>query len=215
VSCQECRRLLNENYDDASLARKVEEAAPNCCCEPETVSDISPGPVGNDEILYRLMISPRDYDPTTRLIAQKPFEKLFANGLSVMRALGTDDDFLDIVEDGLLSKPSSPLRSVKEVCETSVSDIRGIKGSHDLQAFCVYDQTVPRNLEGASPVATHAGIFQRDIKHGVDGARKANRDLALEVYKCFVAGRVGIAGFRNHLFEDLNQRAAQGEFVTD
>lgn len=47
---------------------------------------------------------------------------------------------------------------------------RSIFGESGDKAFCVYDQTVPRNVEGAEPVPTYAGVFQRDIKCDVEGA---------------------------------------------
>lgn len=214
MSCDECRRLLNADALSPKLAREVEAAAPDCMCEAESMSALSPGPVENHEILHRIMVSPRDYDPVTKLIAQRPFEKLFANGLSVMRDRGSDADFLDIAEDSLLSKPGSDFRSVQAVCSVGAGAIREIESENQQQAFCIYDQTVPRNIEGADPVPTHAGILQRDIKFDVDGAKKHNKDLAFLVYEKFLATVQPASSFREDLFSGLNEKAALGGYAS-
>ncbi len=177
------------------------------------MSPLSPGPIHNNEVLHRIMVSPRDYDPITNQIAQKPFEKLFMNGLSVMRDLGSDQDFQDIAEDSLLSKPTSPLRSVQAVCSATAAEIRTVGGEGDKAAFCIYDQTVPRNIEGQDPVPSHAGIMQRDIKYDVEGAKKANKDLSFLVFEKFRGTALPAANFRENLFGELNKKAAAGHYV--
>ncbi|MGV2130878.1 hypothetical protein ACQZ4Q_01615 [Agrobacterium vitis] len=213
MNCDECRRLLSEEYDSRSLARDIENAAPFCACQGISMSSISPGPVDDNEVLHRVMVSPRDYDPVTNLLSQKPFQKLFENGLSVMRDIGSNEDFLDIAEDSLLSTPTTSFRSVKFICSTTAQEIRGILGEGGRSAFCIYDQTVPRNIEGLQPVPTHAGIMQRQIAYDVPGAKKANKDLATIVFEKFRTAIQPAETFRENLFGDLNERAANGEFV--
>lgn len=176
------------------------------------MSDASPGPVSNEENLVRIIVSPRDYDPVTKFIAQKPFEKLYANGLSVMRENGSDQDFVDIVEDNLVTKPENPLKHVQEICSAAAGDVRALNADAE-QAFCVYDQIVPRVMPNTIPVPTHAGIFQRIIKYDVPGAKKANRDLAFEVYELFMRKRTPVVDFRGHLFKELNEKALSGAYL--
>ncbi len=216
MDCEECRRLLAEEYLDESLAKKLEGICPNCQCEVYSMGFNSPGPVANEETLFRLLVSPRDYDPTTDLISKQPFEKLFATGLSVMRSIGSNDDFVGMAEENLGSKPDSPFRRVRALCSALAKEIRSIKDASDHQSFCIYDQIVPRRYKaGLDPISTHAGVFQREIKAGVDGAKRLNKDLALEAYKLFTKQHLGVEDFRDHLFSDINEKAARGDFINN
>lgn len=214
MSCNNCRLLLSEKYNDRTLSRQLEAEAPNCRCENTSLGEGSPGKVEGDESVTRIMVSPRDYDPVTDLIAQKPFEKLFANGLSVMRDIGSDKDFIDIVEDNLRVKPEGELKRVMQLCSLPVSTIRSLLDDQGNQKFCVYDQIVPRTDPQEPPVPTHAGVFQRAIKYDVANATRDNRDLAVELFNKFIANKTSVTAFRNHLFAEVNEKAANGHYRT-
>jgi hypothetical protein len=213
VTADEFSKLLLENSKDNNLADQLEKLSPDCGCENVQLGAGSPGKVEDNEDLVRVMVSPRDYDKNSDRIAQKPFEKLFASGLSVMRSIATNDDFLEIARDGLWSKKEDPVRSVQELCSVKTHEVREMLTEAGKRKFCVYDQVVPRNRSENPPVPTHAGIFQREILSGVKDAKRLNRDLAHELYKKFSDNAIKVESFRQHLFADLNARAAAGEFV--
>jgi hypothetical protein len=94
----------------------VETQHPCCACESHSIGDGSPGPVDNDELLHRLIVSPRDYDPETSTIRAKPFEKVFANGLSVWRAAGPETDVEILLSEALTRLAGSPAKKIFVVC---------------------------------------------------------------------------------------------------
>ncbi len=213
MAAEEFAKLLKENYEDKDLARKLEAICPDCQCENIKIGEGSPGRVDDSEELYRVMISPRDYDKVSNRMAQKPFEKLFSSGLSVMRSVGTGDDFLEIAKDGLWSKPDDPTREVQELSSARTVDIRQMETRDGKRKFCIYDQVVPLNRSAGTPVPTHAGIFQREILSNVDDAKRLNRDMAYELYKLFSENIIKVENFRGNLFGDLNEEARQGRYI--
>ncbi len=158
----DCRKLFGGNEDSDKLAPLLEELHPQCLCEKFSVGQNSPGPVKDAELLHRIIVSPRDYDPVQGKISARPFEKVFTNGLSVWRAIGHDNDVRILMMDGLSRNTNDPRREVFAVCELRAGDVRNMMSESAQKVFCIYDQTVARAREPSlPPVRTHAGIFLR------------------------------------------------------
>ncbi len=124
MAAEEFAKLLKENYEDKDLARKLEAICPDCQCENIKIGEGSPGRVDDSEELYRVMISPRDYDKVSNRMAQKPFEKLFSSGLSVMRKRRHGRRFLEIAKDGYGQSQMIQTREVQELSSARTVDIR-------------------------------------------------------------------------------------------
>jgi hypothetical protein len=156
--------------------------------------------------------SPRDFDPTTNTIRERPFHKVFGNGLSVWRECGPDEDLLNLVADSLARDEGEKAKVIYAVCEANVDDVRGIT-QEDGRVFCVYDQTVSRNDPSLDPVPTHAGVFQRLPKPGTQNRNALLRDLAGKLRVLFEQNVLKVDVYRSGICLDMNARSQNGEFV--
>jgi hypothetical protein len=210
-ACDKCRKLLSDE-DNRDLADLLEAQHPDCACQAFSIGHRSPGVVSDDETLHRIIASPRDYDPDLG-IAARPFEKVFSNGLSVWRARGPDEDIQALMEESLYGKADGPKRRIFAVCAAMAADVRGGVGDKGSQLFCIYDQTVSRADEGMSPVATHAGIFLRDIPpKGTNDRKRLLKDRAGWLRELFLKGTIPAEDYRGGMCVAINARADVGEF---
>jgi hypothetical protein len=210
-----CRDLLSQHEDDRRLADLLEQQYPSCQCEQYRVGNGSPGRVENDELLHRIIASPRDYDPATGTIRAPPFEKVFSNGLSVWRAQGPQEDISTLLEEALAQSASEPPKQIFAICEASTGEIRGMRLVNGDRLFCVYDQTVRRADPDAPPVATHASVFLRLPPAGTADRKKLQKDYAGQLRERFIAGTIAAADYRGGLCTTLHSRAAEGKFVQE
>jgi hypothetical protein len=207
-----CRQLLADNEDNNKLADLVETQHAGCVCESHSIGDGSPGIVTDDELLHRLIVSPRDYDPATRTIRAKPFEKVFANGLSVWRAGGPEGDVEILFSEALTRSANDPPKEIFAVCEADVATVRGMVDANGGRLFCVYDQTVRRLNAASPPVPTHANIFLRLPPPRTGDRTRLQKDYAGQLRERFLQSTIPAADYRDGLCARLNDRAAGGEF---
>ena len=219
-SCTNCRKLLMENEDNKKLADLLEVQHSKCECEKFSVGHMTPGRVKNGKRLHRIIASPRDFDPATGIIAARPFEKVFSNGLSVWRDQGPDEHIRILFEEALVKKASDPVKEIYAVCEARAGDIRRKTNDVGEQLFCVYDQTVSRLDPKLPPVPTHAGVFLRIPPPNSAGRnritnaerKRIQKDYALWLRDKFIEGKIAAVDYRNGICLELNRRAAAGEF---
>jgi hypothetical protein len=209
----EFRTLLIEKEDSNRLADLLEKQAPNCGCEAVSVGQGSPGPVLPEELLHRILSSPRDYDPISGKISEQPFRKAFQTGLSVWRAIGPEKDITALMEEGLSRRADEPVKSIYGVLEASASDIKQITNSAGAICFCIYDQTVTRMKSELPPVPTHAGIFQRLPPPGTADRTNLQKDIAGKLRELFEKTLMSAQTYRNGICVELNRRSNEGEFI--
>jgi hypothetical protein len=210
-ACERCRELLSDE-DNHDLADLLEAQHPNCACQAFSIGHGSPGVVSDDETLHRIIASPRDYDPDLG-IAARPFEKVFSNGLSVWRAGGPEGDIRALMEESLYRKADGPKRRIFAVCAAMVAEVREGVNDQGSRLFCVYDQTVARADEGMPPVATHAGIFLRDIPpKGTNDRKRLLKDRAGWLRELFLRGTIPAENYLGGMCAAINARADAGEF---
>lgn len=185
--CESCRRILAEHEDNDKLADILEDKHPRCSCQAHTVGEGSPGPVVDSEILFRIIVSPRDIDPVSGHILERPFEKAFKNGLSVCRSLATDNDILALTEGG----------QTLMICTASTETVRSVYDRFGEQVFCIYDQTVKRENPDQPPVPTHAGVFCRRPPRGTVARTKLQKDFAGKLRELFITNQIPVSQFRN------------------
>lgn len=166
-----------------------------------------------NELLHRILSSPRDFDPETGTILERPFRKVYANGLSVWRERGPDEDVKALMEESLWRSEGDPPRSIYGILETLVANIQEVRTSDGERCFCVYDQTVSRRDPDLAPVPTHASIFLRVPLKGTEKRETLQKDLAGKLKELFERIFHEAGSYRNGLCRDLNARSAAGEFV--
>ena len=213
ADCAKCRQLLADKEDDEKLADLVEAQHPACACENHSVGVGSPGVVTDEEVLHRLIVSPRDYDPADGTIRARPFEKVFGNGLSVWRPRGADIDVETLLVEGLRRAATDPYKEVFAVCEAGVSDVRAMRDAAGERLYCIYDQTVRRLDPTDPPVRTHANIFLRLPLPKIENRRKLQKDYAGQLRERFLQHIIAAANYRNGLCVRLNAMAAAGDFT--
>jgi hypothetical protein len=208
-----CRRLLADHEDDAKLADLIEAQHPRCVCESHSIGIGSPAVVSNAETVHRLIVSPRDYDPSDGTIRATPFEKVFKNGFSVWRALGPDHDVETLLSEGLSRSAGDPPKEIFAVCEAEVAAVRGMIDANGERLFCVYDQTVHRLNPTDSSVSTHASIFLRVPPPRTPERTRLRKDYAGQLRETFLQRTIAAASYKNGLCIRLNGRAAAGDFT--
>ena len=131
------KEALRQVKGNKELAELLEQHHSVCRCEHFSVGEGSPGPVGDDEPLHRIVASPRDYDPDSGTIRAAPFEKVFANGLSVWQAKGPDCDVSILLEESLRRGASEPPKHIHAICEALAGNIRRLQSSDERRLFCI------------------------------------------------------------------------------
>jgi hypothetical protein len=207
------RDLLKQNEDSEKLADSLEKLEPNCSCEAITVGEGSPGPVAPEEVLHRILSSPRDYDPVSGKVSEQPFRKAFKTGLSVWRAAGPQEDIIALMEESLYRRADDDVRAIHGVLEASVADIKSISDLTSGVCFCVYDQTVSRLLPDMPPVPTHAGVFQRIPPPWTENRTILQKDIAGKLRELFEKKLIEADAYQAGACTALNQRSKAGEFI--
>jgi hypothetical protein len=203
-ACESCRQIFAKHEDNKKLADILETEHAQCDCEKYAVGQGSPGAVADDETLLRIIVSPRDVDPTTGVIAARPFEKAFVNGVSVCRSIAPDEDIVALAKEGLQRRDDLDPQ-VLNVCKARARDIRDIRDGLRERVFCIYDQTVTRSNPGLDPIPTHAGIFGRHPPPRAPDRKKMQKDFAGMLRELFIEGERTIEQFRQGLLSGISR----------
>ena len=216
ASCHGCAAMLNGEADDDKQASRVDVAFPNCACEQCKVGVESPGPVGSDEQIYRLIVSPASVDWNANKIIADSFRDAALNGLSVFRECASDADVEALVVDRLTRKADKPIKTVQALIKIGVQAIRDqVSAEVDGRLFCAYDETVPRRNSALPRVPTHVTILQRLPKAGASGRNGKIKDGTLSLYRLAEASLLPLDQFRSGLLTSLNERSLAGDFTED
>jgi len=216
TACLQCKAVLAFENDGEKLARNLEESFPGCECEAYSVGEGSPGRVLDEEYLFRAFTDPPDVDDHGQL-ARDAFRSAHQNGLSVFREQASDADVEAIISDILSVKTGKKPKQVLALFRVQAAAVRLTTEQRldpPLNAFCIYDQTVPRLLQPQAPhVPIHAAIFFRHLKPADVSAKQLRRDCEGMLYKVISAVRVPVDQFRNGIITGLNARSLAGEFI--
>ncbi|MBY5358634.1 hypothetical protein HFO97_01205 [Rhizobium leguminosarum] len=211
-NCSACKAALSGLASDKKQAERVEQLFPGCACEKYSVGAGSPGPVVDEEIIYRMVISPGDIDDEGNLLMEA-LKDVKLDGLSVFRESATDEDIVALVTDRLTRRASHEPRVVQALIMVKTGSVRELSKQDHGRLFCVYDETVPRKNPTDTPVATHVTILQRLQKEGTANRRGLIKAGQKALYDEIHHQRVAIATFRDGLIEALNERSLAGDFV--
>ncbi|MBY0499321.1 MAG: hypothetical protein K2P74_06895 [Nitrosomonas sp.] len=183
MNCADFFSSQVENKEKCKALQKISE----CILvkwENESASLYSPGPVENDEILYRQIISPIHYEEETNTLTPGAFNDVSDKGLSVDRARYSTKDQIDEnanlrAQKHNIVNPSKKTRSYIGIINFACNDVRGIivkenAESPDRRGFGVYDTASSDNQ-------SHADICQIVNSKALGrSARSKIRDLANE-----------------------------------
>lgn len=174
---------------------RLDLAQPNCRCQGFSVSDYSAGPVEDDEILARILVSPQHMGSKgkPRAAALTDAER---NGLSLFRDDRAKDHEIRKVAEGLVEK--ARLWSPEKAGVFGVLMIRGgivrscRRDTEDMPCYCLYDTALVDSTG-------HAEVYQRVA--GVEDAVRDDRRKHL--FGLVKDSFVPVAEFRNGLLLDL------------
>lgn len=117
-------------------AEIIDEKSPDCLCEMVSVSPYSSGPVQDNEMVWRLILSPIHYDLDTGKIKESAFSDASGRGMSVLRdIIGTQDLIIGRGE----ARAKLTNRKFECAAGAKVSALRSLRSSDGKGRFCVYD----------------------------------------------------------------------------
>jgi hypothetical protein len=181
MSCREFFEQLPSGDQVNERAAIVAAEKPSGCCEQESVSSYSKGPVRDAEYLLRGVYSPIHIDPVTGAVIATLFSDADDKGLSCDRSMvpGVSEDARSRGEERARSirtaNPQSRVQDFVGVVYSTAAAVRGIMTTGDVphRAFHVYDTANKNNGD-------HADVFQ-DQRPG-DAARKRLRKRLLDAF---------------------------------
>ena len=168
-----CKELEAQYGEDQCKCVKYREQFPDCKCESVSVSDHSPGPVTNHEVLVRTVFSKwnvggdghatpagfRD-DPPTRGLSVDRLKYL--NDNSMVSAMREDPRYT-----GYLRFTGARCSSVRSLLHEAS------------RLFCVYDSGTEDKLH-------HADVCQNVyLQHGADNRKKIMKRFAWQLWRTF------------------------------
>lgn len=138
----------------------INAAAPGCACEKYRMSEHSPHPVANSEILARFIFSPMHIDKKGKL---KPsvFSHVHSKGCSIQRdSVAKTDEMVAFVKQFLGSRHDFVWIGV---LSGQCHNIRSIKvGETDNRSVCAYDTANPENTAHGELCQTQYVIEEAD-----------------------------------------------------
>lgn len=111
------------------------DRAPGGQCEQCSVSEHSPGAVGNGESLARLAFHPFHFDSKTGELTHKIVLDAFDKGLSVFRLKYATADFIRAKAEAM----KRPNRQESGTIEASAEAVRRVENAAGERAFAIYD----------------------------------------------------------------------------
>lgn len=158
--CDPCRSTFIdlETEDGArSRAARLDEARPDCQCQVHSVSEFSSGPVDENEVLIRLLVSPQHMHRKTLLPRASALTDAERSGLSTFREKQATREQIRGVAEALVMRARSrdQKAGIFGVLRLNCGVVRAFRGDSDpIGSYCVYDT-------GLRETPSHAEIFQR------------------------------------------------------
>jgi hypothetical protein len=158
MTCKACRAAAAHENDEEIAAKFHAAAATVCGCENFRLSDHSPGPVKDSELLDLIISDPQGIQggkpPHPSILVQ-----IDRGGLSVLRDTASSQEFEDTIQElKNRSKASGRERFFYGICSIPTAEIRFDGESRFL---CVYDTAFPTK-------PNHADIIGPDLKAMAD-----------------------------------------------
>ncbi|MCX7093676.1 MAG: hypothetical protein NTY50_09535 [Methylobacter sp.] len=168
-----CIDFFSQNHRDPQICKLLQEVQVDklLAWELEVATEHSPGPVSNEEFLYRQIWSPTHYDTQTNTLSPAAFDDASNKGMSVNRLKYTSEEQIFQVASNRVAhynklNPDKPQRSFPGVVRFVCDDIRNItflpeEDSSPIRGCAVYDTAYENDQ-------SHADICQivKNKAHG-------------------------------------------------
>ena len=146
-----CIDFFSQNCGNTQICKLLQEVQKDklFAWELEVATEYSPGPVSNEEFLYRQILSPIHYDKETNTLTPMAFDDASNKGMSVNRLKYTSEEQIvqmanNRVENYNKLNPDKPLRSFTGAVRFVCDDIRKItvsteEDANPVRGCAVYD----------------------------------------------------------------------------
>lgn len=167
-----CRDFFAINVENGDVAKKLQDNSSAVQWEQLSASDHSPGPVRNDEVLYRQILHPIHVDLVSKTLKPTAFNDVSDKGMSVERL--TYKSLEAIRQSGRdraaaqRNNPKNADRQLFAVAELHSVEIRSIVVDGGKRGLAVYDTAQYDN-------AAHADVCQ--IVKGRQSGRSVRSQL--------------------------------------
>jgi hypothetical protein len=158
--CEHCRGTFSDlEREDVPIPRaiRLDQVQPNCRCEEHSVSEFSSGPVANDEVLVRLLVSPFHMQKKKALPRAAALTDAERGGLSTFREKEATKEQIRTVAESLVKRArlADSKAGIFGVLKLKCSVVRDFCADGDTHgSYCVYDTALRETT-------SHAEIFQR------------------------------------------------------
>ena len=172
MSCS-CLELETKYGQGDCKCARYREKFPDCACERESVSEYSPGPVADSEVLVRTLFREQDIDPDGHLKPAYFRRDPTTRGFSVDRVLLMGPEALESSK-----RTDARYNGYLQFIATCTKDVRELlKGGKRL--FCVYDSAIAENI-------FHADICQNlYFEQGVQNRKRRMMEIAWQLRSAF------------------------------
>lgn len=156
-------------------AEAIDCHAPACGCEQTSLRNPPGNPVGNDELIIRVLTSPDGFDVTNGEILTRKLTALFSSGVSVIRQGASDIEIRQTVSE--LTNAAEPNCLVACVL-VRVSAIRSLEGPE--RSFCVYDTEDSLKSHHADIVCPMPNMVSKNQNRRKEEERRRSLRLVFE-----------------------------------
>lgn len=164
MSVAACRTALL-NCEVYQRAASIDQCFPECACEAWSLCEAGGAPVGDDELIARVLTSPDAYEEDTATIVTGKLTSLYSLGLSVIREGAGDEEIITTIND-LLDGAAEPKKLVGAIV-VKAAMLRSY--ADPAQWFGVY-ATDDRNK------SHHVDIFGTTPEGGSSKANRARKE---------------------------------------
>jgi hypothetical protein len=183
MSCP-CKELERQHGEAGCKCVHYREQFPCCECEKCSVSDHSPGPVQDDEVLIRTVYSPVQINRETGEVDPVHFRHdALERGLSVNRKLHISEAELQAKIEAKIARDMDEGKNRDgsyKVVTARCGDIKSLVAEDGRRQFCVYDTAKPDDV-------SHADVcLAIDAPPGTPSRKHLRMKICSKLFEVFV-----------------------------
>ncbi len=140
----DCHKINSDTHNSSDKrVSLINEHAPDCRCEAFSMSEFSPSPIADTELISRFVFSPIHTDKKTGKFKPSLFSHIFDKGCSIQRETkATNNEMSSFVSD-FLSKDAR--FSWQAVVMAKCNNLRDILIDDKIRIICLYDTATKAN----------------------------------------------------------------------
>lgn len=200
-----CRAVAYKNPETNDRAERIDSQCQNQRCELISLGRHgTPGEVQSVEKLYRVLLSPTDYDLSTQAILTSAATHTEGKGLSILRESAENAEFRMTAEELLAGNQGKSLIGIAELL---CLDIRGLQNDADADRRLTGDRhyiVVDTDMPG---LPNHADVFNTFPRPKLTDQSPSNKTIWRKERKKLLglisANIISKSDFRDGLLADL------------